>query len=658
MCPDNSNPRDNAPCNRQPFQSESGCDRGSVDVHQFDDLPYCGPLALTRPDIPPEVVDGPVPVPLPTFSCTCINIDHKFNLAYSRIGSGEDATPVAGSASDYRFDASVSFKAKGDCCEGNYESRLNLRIPCPVKCQTESSAPRLAVGIGYGNGPQSASASILRTNCESCTLEAIPASLNLNIPCPVTTGGEEEEKCAKLAPGVDFGPNGGKLSYKYLPYNPLALSNEPVWAVHSSRSDVTVYFAYRNGDWRPINVGPLMKNGAWISIYEQLGMGGLLDVHCTPASYDYNVFDPEDDKRLHVSIKYGSTPFRGDPSRNSSVSMSYLSYDEANCKIGPHTTRVKLSLPCPIKVPGKPWQRDVKLMTELVRPEELEDSGVEVLKLDSSICALIPPEDPEPITLQVRCPIVNKVSSGRIEMAVSYGTGPQKKPVLIMDELKCEIEAVEKEVHLNLPCPAHPSGIRTITALGATVPYATVNSQTCDIDFHDVRLPDIEWDAKCPVGKGGKGVLAFNPITFYKGTLHTATQEFVTKPNSRCGVDIGNMTFSLSVPCPIKSNKGKKKLRAKTTLGGLDNLGGVTGIGWESITFASIGESCSLALNGGSFNLKVPCPIGKDNLKIRAEATTTYASSASMYVESTTGEGCTRTITIYATIPKARPYWL
>lgn len=103
-------------CNRQPFLSEDGCDRGNVDTHQFDDLPFCGDIYPTKPKIPPEVFDINFAIPTPPH-CSCINI----NYSYKFNGFKE------------KFKTKQEFKSNGDCCEGNYDSDLEFELPCPIE---------------------------------------------------------------------------------------------------------------------------------------------------------------------------------------------------------------------------------------------------------------------------------------------------------------------------------------------------------------------------------------------------------------------------------------------------------------------------------------------------------------------------------------------
>ena len=180
-------------CNRRPFLSDSGCDRGDVDVNQFADFPYCDPISPDDPEIPPELMDSPLYLPVPP-PCACINIKHKIGFKYS---------------TQKKFEASASFSADGDCCEGNYNANLNLQIPCPIN-KKDDNAGRIKVKIDYGNGKKSDSASFLKADASSCTIEPLAPEINLNLPCPV-----KGEKKPKVKASIKYGSGGNSAVASY-----------------------------------------------------------------------------------------------------------------------------------------------------------------------------------------------------------------------------------------------------------------------------------------------------------------------------------------------------------------------------------------------------------------------------------------------------------
>ena len=149
-------------CNRRAFERDENCDRGTVDVNQFDDLPFCDPINPSEPDIPPEIVDTPLNLPIPP-ACSCINISYKLETHY-----GPNLTSTAG------------FKAIGDCCSGNYESSINLAVPCPVpsKFNQKSFAVknvRDAKRVGVD----------LLSKTGECSFRVDDGAVDLQVECPI-----------------------------------------------------------------------------------------------------------------------------------------------------------------------------------------------------------------------------------------------------------------------------------------------------------------------------------------------------------------------------------------------------------------------------------------------------------------------------------------
>ena len=163
-------------CNRVPFLSGEGCDRGDIDIHQFDDLPFCENISPTTPKIPPEVIDSQIVIPVPP-PCACININHKFKLNYNSTG---------------KFSANTAFKSRGDCCAGNYEANFDLKIPCPI-----NGKGSIGAGISWGNGDSFKKVDIAHKT-DPCGLEFKNPEIRLQIPCPIIGNGQ-------ITAGVSWG---------------------------------------------------------------------------------------------------------------------------------------------------------------------------------------------------------------------------------------------------------------------------------------------------------------------------------------------------------------------------------------------------------------------------------------------------------------------
>ena len=197
-------------CNRKAFASDEECNRGSVDISQFDDLPFCETINPGRSEIPPEILDTPLDLTIPP-PCTCVNVDYKLGAKWS---------------SAVVFGARGSFKAKGDCCEGNYVSNLDLSIPCPIPydgvyttvrkkwvdqiqddvvqliknvgdcslgindidlsipCPIKDVNGKISASVSYGTGNGTAS-TVIASSSGDCGVNITGGSLDLSIPCPV-----------------------------------------------------------------------------------------------------------------------------------------------------------------------------------------------------------------------------------------------------------------------------------------------------------------------------------------------------------------------------------------------------------------------------------------------------------------------------------------
>lgn len=219
-------------CNREPFLSGDGCDRGNVDIHQFDDLPYCDPIDPTQADIPPEIVDTPINVPIPP-ACSCININMKAGIGY---GDG--------------FRAGTSFKSVGDCCDGNYESNISLDIPCPIPFRGDRT---ITASVAYSDSPSPQTKPFIHG--ELCNVNAFNVDLPLAVPCPINT------PMAQITVGIGYGEGNRKQTRRYLDnktgrdcslnaLNPEFDLNIPCPVVGAKKGEITVGIGYGDGESR------------------------------------------------------------------------------------------------------------------------------------------------------------------------------------------------------------------------------------------------------------------------------------------------------------------------------------------------------------------------------------------------------------------------
>ena len=452
---------DTPQCNRQPFLSESGCDRGNVDIHQFDDLPYCGIINPTNPDVPPEIPNFPTSIPVPTYSCSCVNIRYNLDFKYDNKSSNE-----------------ASFRAVGDCCEGNYISNFKLRIPCPVHSPENR---RIKVGIEYGSGPNEVSASFLGANSSSCTIEALSPELHLNIPCPI----EKKQVCARLAPGV-YLHNSKKWNYEAGGYERL------------NEDELTYKYYVTGGSWRPegggvsyacarwrvegpngewvefgrIDCNPKQEwkalwsnigvevNGETISPTEIGGMIGLLNVYCdfsTLWSDIWRGLAPSEwfghgggAGKLKIGIGYGEGA--------QSAAAKIVDIDSSSCKLSIPGANINLNIPCPVREIGP------RKITAKVKygsgPYSASDSFASV----GSSCSIKLKEEVR-LNLSIPCPI-KKIGKRVIKAKVRYGSGPYSASDSFASVgSSCSIK-LKEEVKLNLriSCPVKGNGKKRISA--------------------------------------------------------------------------------------------------------------------------------------------------------------------------------------------------
>lgn len=410
-------------CNRQPFLTDSSCDRGSVDIHQFDDLPFCDPINPTVPDIPPEVVDTPLNLPIPP-ACACIHVDYDIGFKYIK---------------ERKFSASTSFSAKSDCCEGLYVSKMNLQVPCPV---TGSSSPyRLRILARYGKSSASPT-SYFVTDPSSCTFTPLSATLNVNVPCPVSSAGPYKLR-VKAKYSKDSAP-----SVSYFKTNPDSCTISPLSA--TLRVNIPCPIISSSGPHKLRIVAKYGSSSAPSVSYMRTDNDRCI-IKPYSAILKVNVPCPlPQDKKpytIRAKAKY---------SKDDASSVSYLETGGSSCTIKPLSPTIQVNVPCPF--PEKPLKIKAK-----AKYSKDSASSVSYLEAESSSCALklLSPT----IQVNVPCPVLGDSKSYKIKAKAVYRKRDDFSSASAVDYLKvnassCGLDFVDFDapsfdapLKVNIPCP-------------------------------------------------------------------------------------------------------------------------------------------------------------------------------------------------------------
>ena len=463
---------DHRTCNRRPFLSEEGCDRGSVDIYQFDDFPYCETIDPTMPAIPPEIVDNPLQIPVPP-SCACVNIKYALKLKYSK---------------DRKFGAEASFSAQGDCCEGNYVSNFDLQIPCPI---LGKGSKKFKLKIGYGSGKASAAASYIRTNPDSCTVEAKDVDIRLDIPCPV-----KDSSGKKIKIGISYGEGDKVASASFIRTDTKGCEIEPLSPdIHLNlpcpivgRKDapkIKASIKYGSGDGKAS--ASYIKADPKECTIEPLSPSLELDIPCP--------IKDSRGKKIKIGISYGNG--------NKTASASFLVTDAKNCTVEALAPTFNLNLPCPVK-----RQRNTpKIKAKIKWGSSGQSASASFLTADPDSCQISGID--AVLNLNIPCPIKGKG-------AKHIKIGSHEIEFVKFSNSTCEMSFNDAsfDIDVDVPCPINPQGARNIKfgELKFGVPTPVIQNlatlTNCNISM---QSPEFNLNVPC----------ALQNIKIEKGTVKT-----------------------------------------------------------------------------------------------------------------------------------------
>lgn len=469
MCPSSYK---QTPCNRTPFLSEDGCDRGSVDIHMFDELPYCGPIDPILPEIPPELEDTPI-IPLPSPPCSCFNIDYKMKLKYDK---------------ERKFGASASFRAIGDCCEGKYKTDFSFGIPCPVIGNGEK---KFSMKIGYGDSPASFSGTYISADSNTCSIAPKNVNVDLKIPCPVNGNG------GKLSLGIKYGKGPGSGSATLLKANRDICTIEPASAAIDLNIPCPIVGRSRSYEIR-VTKG-WKRNSSHSSVVIATADTGNCTLKLKNANLNLSLPCPVDSGggNMKIGLRYGSGP--------TSASATFVSADTRNCMINAKDVSMTLNMPCPVRKKGK----------KKIKARIKYDSGSSSISVSyasvGSDCSISFKEEVT-LNLGIPCP-VREIGNRKIKARLTYGGQSSMSATYASVDSGCKI-SFKKEVMLDIgiPCPTKKEFLSInpkleshsgIWSFGESSSY---NSNTCKRTINlNLRVPTARFLGGMIAGFAGGG---------------------------------------------------------------------------------------------------------------------------------------------------------
>ena len=538
-------------CNRQPFLSESGCDRGSVDIHRFNDLPYCGTINPTVAEIPPEIIDTPINLPVPP-TCACIDIDFAFNAKYT---------------TSRKFKDTANFRAIGDCCEGRYQSDFSLQIPCPVT--GTSGKKEISLKLGYGTRKTTAKAAFMQVDKDDCEINPKSVSFDMNLPCPVNSG----TKRISMKLGYGTGRSTAVASYVQADGQNCTLIPKDI--------DMRLNLPC------PVSGDGKMKIG--ISYGKTFKGASRSFLGIDAAKCDLRPLSPEFDLQIPCPVlgNGGSRAIELVVTTGNQTVRTRTLYADTNaerCNIDIRDANLSLNLPCPLT--GN--NTEAAITPELKWGKQFDVEKVTILRVDHKACQITPYDTKMDLTIP--CPIGD--DKNKLKVSLSYGNGNRSASAQVIKKTgECEIKPVDASLHLNIPCPLRGTKNITITpGIGAkgggavTIPLLQDNG-SCNID---VPQTSIDLRVPCPVSTIAQRKLKFEEIKFGPPNV----EEQVLADQYDCGIDVQDMTFSLNVPCPLNS----KRLLIETST--VLSYSGLSYSGLPGIDFSS---SFGFPIDSGSY---------------------------------------------------------
>ena len=401
-------------CNRKPFVSDQSCDRGSVDTNMFSDLPYCETISPTMPEIPPEIVDPEIVIPVPP-PCACVNIDYKFNFGGYKSG----------------FSAKSEFKAKGDCCEGSYDTNFDFEFPCPIN---KFGKKKFRATIDWDK--QQVHEQTYIEPKSDCGLDPKDITFTIGLPCPII--GEKSQLNLNLQwdnpqkwTSVIASKSGKKCGIQLFENNVEIGLPCPIKNVESEIN---------------INLGWDSPKTGSVKVARKTGD---CEVNLDGGTFNIGLPCPVvgSESAMKVELDW-------DVPKSGRAVVAEKSGED--CGIEMREASLKVGLPCPVQ------QVDASLS---VGVEWNKPSSEKKTFLRNSGNCELEAEDVE-MTIGLPCPILGE---GEADISIEYGNRFKgDKKTIAKRKGDCELEFENPKFELTIPCP-----LDTLTLKGAIIPSAS-----------------------------------------------------------------------------------------------------------------------------------------------------------------------------------------
>lgn len=658
-------------CNRTPFLSDGECDRGKVDVRQFEDFPFCDPVDPTPPEVPEETIGAYKSVNTPP-SCQCIDIDYDLSAQYVTRSS-------AGLQQSRRAELYTrNFRAIGDCCSGHYHADMFLEVQCPI---VDPRPKKMRATVGYGDGASSQSEVFCVMDKNECTMEFKDVNFNVDLKCPIRVFsphmlGDEYDNIggpgdSVLSTNVSFSDNGVDTTQSYVDivksgdgdeclssfeYRPTIDLTIPCIFPPRMDGSITMSAGYRCPDCKaPEN----KKFHIWS------------EPECTlrvePGEYYLTVPCPipedlGDDGDISIGVEFKRRIPTEESEGSENRPFKVVAYD---CGVSFEGGDYNLAVPCPIpdglsgdiamsiKWDGSPGASAGSAGTipfqtsmdgcdgnggnmavqsgnyNLVAPCPIGtvDGSISMsvrygdkkgnqfpLTVRTAGCGI--EVDPGSYDLRIPCP--GGSSSATIAMSVGYGDESIITPFRITSA-DCELSVSSGSYDLRIPCPIDFEGGTVSIKAGygdsseSNVTPLRVYAHCCDVTVtpgsYDLKLP-------CPFGPVPVKATASVHVAYGDGS--GSSSPVSVKPDG-CSLSAETGYYELMLPCPVGDVDGTIKVSADWT-----DIGGSEESSARNLEIKA--SDCSLSVTGGEYDLKIPCPIG--NIDGRVTMSVGYGESS------------------------------